>query len=191
MKHLLVKVGGVNNEVFRSALLEWRNTPWADGFSPALGFFGPRLRTFLPSALLLYFDLAVPIAFSAARDAVDAAIVSQKGGTTLRQLSEGEDVHVQDPIGKLWSFCAGVVKKCLPSGRSYNVQMTAGVFRRNRRHLRPADTATDMPSDPERVEVDNAGEMPEALLPAWLGAREAVTPLAPRRSRHNRHVSFA
>jgi hypothetical protein len=191
MKRLLVKVGGVDNEVFRSALLEWRNTPRADGFSPAMGFFGRRLKTFLPSALPLCFDLEAPIAFSAARDAVDAARVSQKGGTTLRPLSEGEDVHVQDPVGKSWSFCAGVVKKCLPSGRSYDVQTTAGVFRRNRRHLRPADTATDMPSDPERVEVGNAAEMPEALLPAWLGAREAVTPLAPRRSRRNRRVSFA
>jgi hypothetical protein len=43
MKPLLSKLGGVDNVVFWSALLEWRNTTRADGFSPAIGFFGRRL----------------------------------------------------------------------------------------------------------------------------------------------------
>ena len=48
-KHLLRKLNS-NLAQFRSHLQAWRNTPRADGFSPAQLFFGRRLRTGLPMA---------------------------------------------------------------------------------------------------------------------------------------------
>jgi hypothetical protein len=181
MKRLLSKLGGVDNVVFRSALLEWRNTPRADGFSPAIGFFGRRLRTLLPSALPLQFDPATQAAFSQARLAADAARVEQKGGVTLAPLSVGDQVHVQDPIEKSWSFCAGEVTKCLPSGRSYEVTTSAGTYRRNRRHLRPA---TEAPTLLSAVDPPVVVEMAAEVVP-----QPEVKKL--RRSNRNRHVSFA
>jgi transposase InsO family protein len=104
MKRLLSKLGGVNNVVFQSALLKWRNTPRAEGFSPPIGFFGRRLRTLLLSALPLQFNPATQAACLQARLAADAARVEQKGGVTLAPLLVRDQVHVQDPIEKLWSF---------------------------------------------------------------------------------------
>ena len=47
MKYLLTKCDGIWGK-FRPALHEWRNTPRADGISPAQLMFGRRQRTTLP-----------------------------------------------------------------------------------------------------------------------------------------------
>jgi hypothetical protein len=46
----LLKKCRETGEHFPTALLEWRNTPRADGVSPAQAFFGRRQRTLLPEA---------------------------------------------------------------------------------------------------------------------------------------------
>ncbi|TRY80919.1 hypothetical protein TCAL_15540 [Tigriopus californicus] len=55
IKMLLRKLGATENAAFREALLQWKCTPRADGFSPAFGFFGRNLKNRLPSALPLTF----------------------------------------------------------------------------------------------------------------------------------------
>jgi hypothetical protein len=181
MKRLLSKVGGVDNVVFRPALLKWRNTPRADRFSLAISFFGRWLQTLLLSALPLQFDPATQAAFLQALLAADAARVKQKGGVALAPLSIGDQVYVQDPIKKSWSFCKGEVAKCLPSGRSYKVTMLEGTFRRNRCHLCPAAEAPTLLSavDPPVV----------VKVAAEVVLRPEVKKL--RRSNQNRHVLFA
>ncbi|XP_059080054.1 uncharacterized protein K02A2.6-like [Tigriopus californicus] len=174
VKALLKKTGGVDNTVFRSALLEWRNTPRASGFSPAAGFFGRWLRTRLPSAEPLHLDTTLQAGFESARLDVDAARVEAAGGHKLPPLQVGDRVHIQNYRDKAWSFDAGVVTTCFNSGRSYEVATSGGTFRRNRIHLRPAPTYGPVP--PVETGVP-AVPLPAPILrrSARLGAKLAVS----------------
>ena len=173
VKRLLQKTGGADGQSFRSALLEWSCTPRADGFSPAEAFHGRRLRTKLPSARSLEFDRD---GFETARAEYRDRMVQSARGRPLKPLALGQKVHVQDVTEKSWSFGTGVVTEALPNGRSYRVKTEAGVFRRNRRHLRPAPET--VPRTHETV------PLPAALSPS--------TPSLPRRSERIRkkRVSF-
>ena len=76
-KYLIEKCEAEREDI-SSALLEWRNTPRADGYSPAQAFFGRRLRTSLPSLdTASSFD---PSLFVAARTA-------SAGGATMSMLA--------------------------------------------------------------------------------------------------------
>ena len=54
-KYLIEKCLAQNEDV-EAALLEWRNTPRADGFSPSQAFFGRQLRTKLTSLNATEFE---------------------------------------------------------------------------------------------------------------------------------------
>jgi len=55
VKHLLAKSGGkLKSPEFQEGLLEFRNTPHADGLSPAQVLFGRALRSRLPASWRLY-----------------------------------------------------------------------------------------------------------------------------------------
>lgn len=172
VKGLLKKVGGHDNDAFRSALLEWRATPRADGFSPATGFFGRQVRTLLPSLRPREFrPEETRRVFAEARKMTDDRRVSMTSGCPLPLLKVGERVHVQHPVDKDWSFGTGLITSVSESGRSYTVETEAGTFIRNRRFLRPAPPDYSLSKMPARTTT----------------LRSSVIP---RRSGRNRRVRF-
>ena len=136
VKSLLRKLDGKFDDEFRVAHLAWRSTPRPDGFSPAFGFFGRHIRTTTPDirdpALSFSADFAVARSNTREKSAAD------NPGHALRPLQEGERVLIQDTVSGTWTV-DGTVVRLRPSGRSYDVSTSGGVFARNRRFLRPVD----------------------------------------------------
>ena len=109
MKGLLSKIGGsVAHEDFRQALLAWRNTPRADGFSPAFGFFGRHIRGCLPDVRDPSTRLN-PTSFELARKATRDTAVVNSGGHDLVPLHPGDKVYVQHRPSSRWSLDGTVV----------------------------------------------------------------------------------
>ena len=137
VKRLLIKIGALNDE-FKEALQELRNTPRADGFSPAQMFLGRRQRSSLPT---LPSALA-PIDHQAAQEARKETRDSRKvrfDQTTkpLKPIIANQKVRVQDPKSKRWTQ-SGLVVKTLNGGRRVLVRFDEGGERiRNRRFIRP------------------------------------------------------
>ncbi|TRY69979.1 hypothetical protein TCAL_12942 [Tigriopus californicus] len=100
MKYLLKKCD-LKEEPFRHALLEWRNTPRNDGFSPTQGFYGRQLRTSLPMAASP--RITDQTLFTNARQKLRADTHTVHPGISLPPLNIGDQVVVQSPIDKLWS----------------------------------------------------------------------------------------
>ena len=123
-------------EDFSAALLEWRNTPREDGFSPAEAFLGRRQRTYLPMLPGEKFDREK---FEAVRNASRNAKreTKDKSAHSLSVLTVGCKVRMQHPVSKAWDAC-GVISKVHSSGRSYDVVCddSGKTYRRNRRFLR-------------------------------------------------------
>jgi len=129
-KRLLKKVD-FNFQLFRAALLHWRNTPCADGISPSQILFGFR-QNFGQMELL-------PPAF------IDRSLVyNQRHLPTppdpdrLPPLLPNQRVLIQDSKTGLWDT-QGVIDSVRRSGRSYNI-LSDDNFKmiRNRVFLRPA-----------------------------------------------------
>ena len=137
VKALLLKCAS-SQEDFRAALLEWRNTPRADGVSPSQAFFGRRQRTKLPifdvNKFVTLFD-DVPKVRADAKD--DAEIRYNNDAKSLPPLAVGEKVRMQNPLTKKWDQ-VGTIESVHQYGRSYNVKCDFGTMRRNRRFLRPS-----------------------------------------------------
>ncbi|TRY81222.1 hypothetical protein TCAL_14162 [Tigriopus californicus] len=136
--------GKFGGDEFKLALFSWRNTPRADGFSPAYAFLGRQIRGLLPDArdhVSLDRDL-----FHQKRLSATKKVVERNGGKDLRPLVEGEHVYCQDPKTNRWTP-GGVVTSLVDHGRSFLISNPNGVFRRNRRLLRPlgSDDGTDDP----------------------------------------------
>lgn len=162
VKRLIRKTGGTDGPKFRSAFLEWSSTPRADGYSPAEALYKRRLRTLLLSARSLDFDQS---GFEASRENYRDSMVLHAKGRPLRPLDVGQIVHIQDPSEKSWNFQAGKVVKTLPNGRSYHVETEAGIFRRNRRHLRPVQVTSRkctplFSSQPTAIPIPSAPALP-------------------------------
>ena len=138
IKHLLQKVsknGNLESDEFRDAVLEVRNTPGADGLSPAQKLYGRVLRTRLPT----HPDSLQPA--SVTRSGLGSEKGQSDSGKALRRLLLGETVRVQNPKSLQWDESATVVGTTR-LGRSYLVQTAQGtVFWRNRKFLRPVDFA--------------------------------------------------
>ena len=116
-------------EDFSEALLAWRNTPRADGISPAQAFFGRRLRGRLPTMaehmLLKPFDgRPTPNRHTERRE--------------LDILRPGDKVMVQDPQSKAWNTTGTIVEARNDSNRSYTVDIGGKMYIRNRIFLRPS-----------------------------------------------------
>ena len=141
-KYLIEKCEAEREDI-SSALLEWRNTPRADGYSPAQAFFGRRLRTSLPSLdTASSFD---PSLFVAARTASreDARRRHDEHARPLHDLLPGDRVVVQDHQSNRWEDCGEVVREH-ENGRSFDIELEDGsVLRRNRRFLRAISTVQD------------------------------------------------
>jgi len=152
MKRLIQKCSR-ENQNFRQALLEWRNTPNDTGYSPAQAFFGRRQRGILPAITQAESIMAE---FREARLAQKAARKEtyDKRALALPILRVGQRVRVQNPATGEWP-ATGEVQEMCESGRSYIVLIEDGpLVRRNRRMLRPVPGATAS----EPTENDEAAE---------------------------------
>ena len=128
-------------EDYQKALLNFRNTPRADGTSPAQLFFGRRQQADLPLTTEQLRPMPLP-KLSAAEAKKDAEIekAQQQANKRTRELDElkiGERVICKDPVNSRWNEYAKVISP--QEGRSsYIVEMENGTrYVRGRRWLKP------------------------------------------------------
>ena len=135
MKHLLLK--SKSEDEFRDALLVWRNTPRADGLSPAQMIFGftqnfGQSTDFIPifidrnqaNLTRLNSNLRVKGQFDKQKHDKD-------------KLPIDSHVRVQDPKTKRWTT-KGKITDIHEDGRSYAITCDDGqAIIRNRRFLKP------------------------------------------------------
>lgn len=160
------------------ALLDWRNTPTAGiGTSPAHRLMGRQCNTLLPVAGSLlqprYSTEEETGRLIGAKERQRHYYDRQT--KTLPPIRIGEPIHMRLPGEKTWS--AGTCTR-LAGPRSYEVQVGAGVYRRNRRHLKNAGP------NPAAEEVV-PGELPTMEDGAMVHAQPEGPTLAvsePRRS---------
>ena len=169
MKHLLEKTD-TNMKKFRSALMEWRNTPRRDdSLSPAQWFLGRRQKT---------QAIALPSAYERIPDEVlrnheilrGEAEEQTKKRFDLRscsrsELTVGTQVVVQHHLTKRWDL-AGVIIEVKSNRRSYLVQAENGArYVRNRKFLRPDNSVKiDPPSEYHPKEEVEPVHSPKPIL---------------------------
>ena len=143
VKTLLSKTtanGNINIDAFRAGLLEFRNTPRTNGFSPSQLLFGRPLQSQVlahPSAFNQEWrDLRNTIDQAASSLAAKARQRHDQHAKSLPVLRHGTVVRVQHPRSNRWDTVAEVIE-VKRSGRSYGVKTESGrVLWRNRRFLR-------------------------------------------------------
>lgn len=128
VKSLLLK----NKDPYH-ALLVYRSTPLANGYSPAELLMGRRLRTLLPThpkklQPQLPNKTILEQKEKKLKEKQKQNFDNRHKVSTLKPLKPGEDVWIPDTQSK-----GTVVKETEP--RSYTVQTSEGTYRRNRRHL--------------------------------------------------------
>ena len=166
MKHLLAKTGGkIDSPEFLEGLLEFRNSPRADGHSPAQILFGRALRSRLPASSKLYKPN-----FQLYADAIDQKellsaarkINYDKQSRNLPHLKAGDRVVVQDFQSNRWCISATVVKR--EGLRRYLVRCPSGrILVRNRRFLRsaPLEQTQEETSYNENQDRSSSNESPK------------------------------
>ena len=152
LKRLIMKTttgGALDVDSFQRGLLEWRNTPRANGQSPAQALYGRRLssfmfahhRSFSPEWQL---QAAAVDARSTTQSAAAAATYNQSA-RTLPPLRIGSRVDMQDSRSKLWSSSGVIV--AIGRNRDYLVKVASGrTYWKNRRFLRPMTAAVVAPA---------------------------------------------
>jgi len=170
VKRIIVKCARTNAD-FPSAHAEFRNTPRADGFSPAQMFFGWRQRHSLPTlpSHHLPIDRQAAVAAREARAAANKSYVDAHSAP-LDLLPIGTNVQLQNPLTNTWET-RGFIKDIRASGQSYTVQVDGRDYVRNRKFLKPT-TLPLFPSQP----------LPAALPPPQFFQTSVAPPIAPRRS---------
>lgn len=117
---------------FRLALLEWRNCPRADGFSPAQAFLGRRQKSRLPMMQPGFDEKS----FVDSREELRHKVSEATGFSTLSSLEIGDKVLVQDQTGR-WTRPGEITEVCGATGRSFLIRLEDGKsVRRNRRFIR-------------------------------------------------------
>ena len=160
---------------FRKALLEWRNTPRPDGYSPAQMFIGRRQRTHLPCLSVAYEPIDQSLAAqSRAEERQRIKIRHDENAKELPPLQTGQEVLLQHPVTKQWDSQGRIVSTRV-DGRSYEVQTKNGIFLRNRRFLRPSSKT-----------VQESDDQPK--IPSVKGS---ILRRSPRLAEKKRSVSFA
>ena len=121
---------------FRRSLLQWRNTPRADGLSPAQLFFGRRQRTELPGNDEIYHPLDMK---KASMTRLQSSKLSrerlQNGRINLGLLKTNDQVYIQNTQSGQWDK-KGTIIRVLRNNRSYLVQQGNKQIIRNRKFLR-------------------------------------------------------
>ncbi|XP_068207516.1 uncharacterized protein [Palaemon carinicauda] len=188
------KNGNLDADEFAHGMLELRNTPRADGRSPAQVLFGHPLKSFIPTHRRSF-------AKEWQRKAEECDVkaeylrsqVKQRYDSTARPLSHlkmGSYVDVQDHNTKLWNRPGVVVG--IGARQDYLIKLGSGrILWRNRKFLRPhrpflpiygssidATNTPNKPKDEERSQDNSTAEVIEQPV--------SPTP-APRRSlRHKK-----
>ncbi|XP_064089106.1 uncharacterized protein K02A2.6-like [Macrobrachium nipponense] len=187
------KNGNLDADEFARGMLELRNTPRADGRSPAQVLFGHPLRSFIPTHRHSFAkewqkkaeecDVKAEYLRSQAKHRYDST------ARPLSHLKMGSYVDVQDHTTGLWNRPGAVVG--IGSRRDYLIKMgSRRILWRNRKFLRPhrpflpiygssLDT-TNTPSKPKDVEKSQDNSTAEVISKSIL-----PTP-APRRSLRHR-----
>ena len=142
LKYLIEKTSRNGNvkdsDDFAKGLLELRNTPRADGLSPAQILLGRPLRSCVPA----HKSAFQPTWHTMARDydkrhALKESAVHHynRQAKPLSQLNIGDHVRIQDHRSKRWELPGTVVS--LEPHRSYLIKTPSGrVYHRNRRFIR-------------------------------------------------------
>ncbi|UYV71250.1 PKN2 [Cordylochernes scorpioides] len=144
IKYLISKTttnGNLKSDTFLESLMEFRNTPKAEGRSPAQIVFGAPTRTKLPlhrSQFAKEWRTRISECDQRAQNLRQKALKRyNRNAKPLSHLEVGAIVLVQDHRTKHWTLLAEVLEQ-LPRGRSYLIRTDAGrLLRRNRRFLRP------------------------------------------------------
>jgi hypothetical protein len=142
VKRLVAKCGATGQN-FDEALFAFRNTPRADGVSPAQMMFGRRQRGLLPvTETSLREHVKLEEAAAIRESGISGAAV--RHDVRARELSKlkcGQRVVVQDPKTGKWDAFAVILGPHV-SGHSYDIEFYDGrVSSRNRRLLRPRNSA--------------------------------------------------
>jgi hypothetical protein len=160
-KHLLAKVTDAAED-YEEALAAYRNTPRADGFSPAQLMLGRRMKGHLPMTIE---QLKVKSDnFNVGRKEREKTLTKtkikyDKNKVQLEKLKEGQKVIVQCQHTKKWTKPATVVS-IRRSGHSYNLEDEDGFMCiRNRKFIR-VRSDHNIPEEEEGVEEDEEGGVP-------------------------------
>ena len=172
----------MDSDAYAEGLLELRNTPRADGRSPAQVLFGHPLRSTVPAHHRAFADR-----WQRAADACDAKAAAQQERTTERYdasarrhsaLRMGQHVLLQDPVSGMWDR-TGVIT-AVGRRRDYLVRLPSGrIYWRNRRYLRPqraliAESAPAPPPSPRGPTPAGVGPNAEST-----DAQQQLSPPAP------------
>lgn len=132
--------GGLDQNAFDKAILEWRNTPREDGLSPAQWLYGRQLRTMIPvvPSSLKYLDNHhfVRAELNRAQQHQDQKEKYDENSKNLMPLMIGTKVRIQDSQTGLWDK-TGEILKIRRNQRSYYVLSNGKEYLRNRRFLKP------------------------------------------------------
>ena len=124
-----------NKECFRMALLEFRNCPRQDGFSPSMAFFGRRLKGVIPF-------IPQPLQSVENEDFSEIRLEQKEkmssSGHELPPLNIGNEVLIQNQLTNLWDRSGKITDIVGHNERSYIISPHDGgaSIRRNRRFLR-------------------------------------------------------
>ncbi len=154
-KKLLLKCisGGEN---YADALLEFRNCPRPDGFSPAQLMFGRRMRTALPAAAGAFEPIALEAAEEARKKTHEAAL-ADIGTRRLDKFHEGDEVWVQNRITGVWDKDAIVLGQ-RNGGASFSIYFPESekISWRNERFLRMKKSGGETPQSDEHRKIANS-----------------------------------
>ena len=141
----LIKKAKRDTKDLYMTLLEWRNTPSKDGASPSQKLFSRRTRTTLPTSETLYHPQIVDdVAENIKLRRQKAKQLYDQHAKPLPELEVGEQIKLQPHNPKLpWSQGSCIAKV---GPRSYLVQTKDGIYRRNRKFIRP-DHSVSAPID--------------------------------------------
>ena len=182
MKHLVFKTladGSIDNDAFYRGLLELRNTPRANGRSPAQVIFGHPIRSCVPahhSTFAAEWQKQAEECDSKAETSLHRAEQHYNASAhPLEPLQVGDHVRLQNPVSKRWDKLGTVVG--IGYHRDYLVKTPSGrVAWRNRRFLRQSLQSPEALSHEQTTTSTSDGTAPELGMhrinyPAGLSGR--------------------
>ena len=193
--------GRLDDDQLDRGLLELRNTPRADGRSPAQVLFGHPLRSGVPThhrAFAPEWQRAAEVCEKAAELQEKASAYYDRSTRPLSQLTVGRRVAIQDPSTGRWDRVGVVVG--VGRRRTFLVRTASRVLWRNRCYLRPYRPLLTEPAPPETPPADTqrpasadgsavtTQQPPPPAGDAQPSPAAAAADPAPRRSRRRRRA---
>ena len=173
----------IDTDQFQQGLLKLRNSPRADGLSPAQVLYGRPLRSAVPAHHRAFADV-----WQRAAEECDekAAVKSQtaeyydRSARSLRPLRVSQQVLLQDPKTGLWDRTGTIVG--VGNRRDYLIRLPSGrTYWRNRRYLRPCGHWSQCRRAAAATAAATA-RVPEQTAAAPLATPGATTRLGTRRA---------